>query len=201
MKNNFSLLAGIVSPLIFWITLFICGMMLDDYSHLSGLVSELGALGTRSQYFFSIGLVLCSVLNLVFAIQLIVLCRQHKLSVWPAVLLVFFSALAGPAIVPMPLPLHGIIGLPMFLFFLSPPAGLILWRNRHPDFNIGIVAIISIIFIALGFLIYSQNLLGDYFGLKQRFMYLGWSIWSTSLTFTFWQIKSSNKRKNIDSDS
>lgn len=189
MKIDGFLGAGVMSPLVFWATLYICGLFFDSYSHLSGWVSELGALETRSRYIFSTGLVLCSILNLVFTIRLIVLCKKHGMSIWPAVLLTFFSFLAGPAIVPMPLPLHGTIGLPMLIFFLSPPVGMLLWRN-HPHFRVGWIAIISTGFIVLGCLVFSQTILVDYFGLKQRFVYLGWTLWSIGLAIAFGRLKS-----------
>ena len=62
-----AVLAGLLVPLVFWGTLALCGAMLGDYSHLSNLVSELGATGTETRVVFAAGLLVCSLLSLVFS--------------------------------------------------------------------------------------------------------------------------------------
>ena len=52
MKTKNLLYTGSIIPIIFWATTIICGFILGNYNHLSGLVSELGALGTTTQYIF-----------------------------------------------------------------------------------------------------------------------------------------------------
>lgn len=188
MRIKQLLILGLVSPLVFWITTIISGLLLEDYNHFTWLVSELGALGTRTQYIFTIGLVLSSILNLFFVIGSYKLCKMKQLNVIPVIFLLFYSFLAGPAIFPMPLRLHGIIGLPFPLIMLAPIAGLIFWRKREHLLKIRTVAIISFLIMMLGFLIYFPNILNEYFGLKQRFLYTGWTIWSIYLSYRFLKI-------------
>lgn len=189
MKEKQLLYLGFIGPLLFWATTFFCGLMIDDYNHLSNLVSELGALGSKPQYLFTTGLVICSVLNIFFVIGLYRICKSQNISTVPVLFLLFFSFLAGPAIVPMPLRLHGIIGMPFPLMILSPILALMLWRGRKYKVEIGIGASISLLIMLLGFLIFFPDILSDYFGLKQRFLYLGWTIWSASLAYKFLQLK------------
>ena len=188
---------GLISPVIFWATTFVCGFIIDDYNHLSNLVSELGALGSKSQYLFSTGLVLCSVLNVFFVIGLYRICKSHNINTIPVLFLLFFSFLAGPGIVPMPLRLHGILGMPFPLMILSPILALILWRSKEYEIKIRIGTSIGLLIMLFGFLIFFPEILPEYFGLKQRFLYLGWTLWSGLLAYRFIQLRSiSNESDN-----
>ncbi|MFN2396530.1 MAG: DUF998 domain-containing protein [Bacteroidales bacterium] len=197
MKEKHLLYAGFISPVIFWVTTLICGLMIDDYNHFSNMVSELGALGSEPQYIFSTGLVLSSVLNILFVIGLYRICKSHHINTTPVLFLLFFSFLAGPGIVPMPLRLHGIIGIPFPLFMLSPLLALIIWRNNESQLRIRAGAITGLLLMLLGFLIFFPSILPEYFGLKQRFLYLGWTFWSGYLAFKFLDlIENNNDVKN-----
>ena len=188
MKTKTLLYFGFLSPVFFWITTYVCGLIQEDYNHLSGLVSQLGALGTKSQYLFTIGLVLSSVLNIFSVIGLYKLCKELKLSIIPVFFMLLYSFLAGPAIFPMPLPLHGIVGFPFPFIMLAPVLSIILWRGKEQLLKIRYLAIFSFLIMFFGFLIYFPNILNEYFGLKQRFLYLGWSIWSMFLSYRFLQL-------------
>lgn len=185
MKTKSLIYLGFIVPIIFWTTTFVCGLILGDYNHLKRLVSELGALGTPTQYLFTTGLVLSAFLNIFFTIGLSKYCKKLQLNIIPVLLLSFYSFIAGPAIFPMPLKLHGIAGLPMPLIMASPLVALWVWRKKELLLKFRIVAIISLIIMMFGFLIFFPNVLNEYFGLKQRFLYAGWTIWSVYLSFRF----------------
>lgn len=188
MKGKNLIYLGIISPIVFWLTTLICGLMIDDYNHLSNLVSELGALNSKPQYLFTIGLVLCSILNVLFVIGLYRVSRSKNISVIPVIVLLFFSFLAGPAIFPMPLRLHGLVGIPFPLMMLSPLLALILWRKYENIMKIRLGAAIGLIIMLLGFLIFIPDILTENFGLKQRFLYMGWTIWSAYLAYRYLQL-------------
>jgi hypothetical membrane protein len=183
MRTKWLLYMGVLSPLLFWTTTLLCGLFLSDYNHLNGLVSQLGAMGTDTQHLFTAGLVLSSALNLLFVIGMFRFARAHQLHRLPVAFLVFYSFLAGPAIVPMPLPLHGIVGLPFVLLMLAPILALILWRKKENILKLRTAALISCIFLLLSFLVLFPNILPEYIGLKQRLLYAGWTIWSVSLSY------------------
>ena len=185
MKTKQLLYLGFLVPIIFWTTTIVCGLMIDDYNHFKWLVSELGALGTRTQYLFTTGLVLSAFLNVFFIIGLWKYCKRLQLSLIPILFLLLYSFIAGPVLFPMPLRLHGIIGMPFPFLMLSPLLALILWRKKEHLLKIRTVAIISFIIMMFGFLIIFPNFLNEYFGLKQRFLYLGWSLWSVYLSYRF----------------
>ena len=180
---------GIISPLLFWLTTFLCGIIIDEYSHLSNLVSELGALGSRAQYIFSIGLIISSILNGFFVYGLWKISKRMNISIIPLVLMFCYSFLAGPAIIPMPLELHGLVGIPFPLIMFAPLAALVFWRNNASSTFMIIGALLSLIIMLLGFLIYTPEVLPEHFGLKQRFLYFGWTVWSCTSALWFFQLR------------
>ncbi|HPI46129.1 MAG TPA: DUF998 domain-containing protein, partial [Tenuifilaceae bacterium] len=95
MKTKTLLMFGIVSPLLFWFTTLVCGIILENYSHLSNMVSELGAMGTKTQYIFTAGLVLSSILNVFFGIGLWRMGKALNLTIIPIVLIFCYSFLSG----------------------------------------------------------------------------------------------------------
>jgi hypothetical membrane protein len=188
MKEKKLLSLGIISPILFWTTTFVSGLMIENYNHLSNLVSELGARNSKPQYLFSTGLVVSSILNIFFVLGLYKVSRLKKITSIPIIPLLFFSFLAGPGIVPMPLKLHGILGIPFPLIMLSPLLALVLWRKFEYELNIRIAAITGLVIMLLGFLIFAPDVLSEYVGLKQRFLYFGWTVWSGFLAFRFLQL-------------
>lgn len=114
MKKKYLLALGSVIAVIFWGTLTVCGYVLGDYNHLTRLVSELGEIGTRTQYLFTAGLLACAVLSVLFVIGLRRECKQRGISTIPALLILFFSLSIGGAAI-FPLPMHSIMGMPSAL--------------------------------------------------------------------------------------
>ena len=189
MKTERLLLNGYLSPLIFWITTIICGFFIEGYNHAIWLISELGALGTVTRYVFTAGLLLSAILNILFIIGLIRASKAHQINLLPPIALAFYSFIAGPAIFPMPTELHSVTGIPFMLLVLSPPLSLIFWRKKQQLIKTKDAAIWSFAVMMLGFLIFFPDILGEYFGLKQRFLYLGWTIWSFALSYQFIRLK------------
>jgi hypothetical membrane protein len=186
MKTKHLLALGSVIPVIFWGTLTVCGYVMGDYNHLTRLVSELGAMGTRTQYMFTAGLLACAVLSVLFVIGLCQACKKMNISMIPALIILSFSlSIGGAAIFPLPLRMHLIMGMPSVLLLLSPLAALIFWRGGKLPVGLRVWAIVSLAIMLLGFLAYMPDVLGAFPGLKQRFFHLGWSIWFIGLSRAF----------------
>jgi hypothetical membrane protein len=186
MKTKHMLALGSVIPVVFWGTLTVCGYLMGDYNHLMRLVSELGAIGTRTQYMFTAGLLACAVLSVLFVVGLYQECKKMKISVIPALIILSFSlSIGGAAIFPLPLRMHLIMGMPSILLLLSPMAALILWRGGEPPVGLRVWASVSLAVMLLGFLAFMPEVLGPYPGLKQRFFHLGWSLWFIGLSRAF----------------
>jgi hypothetical membrane protein len=186
MKTKYMLALGSVIPVMFWGTLTVCGYVMGDYNQLTRLVSELGAIGTRTQYMFTAGLLACAVLSVLFVIGLYGECKKREISTIPALIILSFSlSIGGAAIFPLPLWMHLIMGMPSVLLFLSPLAALILWRGEKQPAGLRVWAIVSLAVMLLGFLAFMPDVLGAYPGLKQRFFHLGWSLWFIGLSRAF----------------
>ena len=194
MKTKTLLIFGIVSTLLFWFTTLVCGIILENYSHLSNMVSELGAMGTKTQYIFTTGLVLSSILNVFFGIGLWRMGKALNLTIIPIVLIFCYSFLAGPAIFAMPHKLHG-VWYGFMLIMVAPVFALVKWRKQEHLLKIRWVAIISFAIMMLGFFVFFPDILSNYFGLKQRFLYLGWSVWSIFLSYRFLQLEKNCKEE------
>jgi hypothetical membrane protein len=186
MKTRYILALGSVIPVIFWGTLTVCGYVMGEYNHLTRLVSELGAMGTRTQYMFTAGLLACAVLSVLFVVGLYQEGKKMGISSIPALIIFSFSlSIGGAAIFPLPMRMHLIMGMPSVLLFLSPVAALFFWRGKKLPAGLRIWAIVSLAVMLLGFLAFMPDVLGAYPGLKQRFFHLGWSLWFIGLSRTF----------------
>ena len=185
MNGKPLLYLGSLIPIVFFGTTFIAGFMQGNYNHLSRMVSELGTIGTSSQYVFMAGLLACSALSVLFVLGLYRVCKAANLSVLPVVLILAFStSIAGAALFPLPLRLHGILGSPSMLLILSPVLSLILWRRKEPRHVVS-MSVVSFLVMSLGFLAFMPDVLAEYAGLKQRFFHVGWAVWFGYLSYEF----------------
>lgn len=183
---KYSLALGSAIPVIFWGTLTVCGYVMGDYNHLMRLVSELGAIGTRTQYIFTAGLLACAILSVLFVIGLIKACKEREISMIPALVILSFSlSIGGAAIFPLPLRMHLVMGMPSVLLFLSPLGALALWRGEKMPAGLRIWAIVSLAVMLLGFLAFMPEVMSSTMGLKQRFFHVGWSLWFIGLSRAF----------------
>lgn len=181
---------GFIVPLVFWSTIIICGLMIEDYNHLTNMVSELGTIGTKTQYIFAIGLVISSILSVLFIIGLYRTAKGTRLNTIPILVMLTFSfSIFGAAIFPLPLRLHGILGSPSMLLPLSPLLALILWKT-HAIRDIKIASGIILFIMLLGFLTLMPNVMDYYFGFKQRIFHVGWTLWFIYLSYSFlWKLR------------
>ncbi len=185
LKKHWFINAGFFTPVIFWTTTLICGMLLPNYNHATRLVSELGKLGTSTQYLFTAGLIICSLLSVAFIVGLYATAKANKLSVIPILFLTTYSfSIFGAALFPFPLKLHEILGMPAILLFLSPLTSLFLWRKIDIP-NIKLWSLLILLLMLLGFLVYVPQVMDNLFGIKQRFFHVGWTFWFIYLSKTF----------------
>lgn len=165
--------------------MLICGMLLPGYNHATRLVSELGEPGTSTQYLFATGLIACFLTSVAFIAGLYAIAKKNNINVIPILFLSTFPfSVLGAALFPFPLKLHEILGMPAILLFLSPLTSLIFWRTKDIK-NVKIFALLILLVMLLGFLIYIPQVMDNLFGLKQRFFHIGWSLWFIYLTKTF----------------
>ena len=176
--------AGI--PPVFFLTTVVCGLLLGDYNHLTRMVSELGAIGTRTRVLFSAGLLVCAILSLLFVVGLRRACRAIGISDIPTLIILAYSvSIAGAGLFPLPLRLHLVLGMPSVLLILSPVMSLLLWRKARGLPHIVAMSLVALGLMSLGFLAFAPGVLSGYPGLKQRFFHVGWSVWFLCLSWSF----------------
>ena len=185
MSNKTLIISGFFIPVVFWTTLFVCGLMTEGYSHKINMVSELGALNSHTQHLFTAGLILSALLSGMCAIGLYNTARKAQINTLPILLLFTFTfSIAGAALFPMPLRWHGILGSPSILLPLSPLLALVFWKNTNlPGIKRDSAIILAI--MVLGFCVFFPEVLAPYFGLKQRFFHIGWTLWFVYLSYRF----------------
>jgi len=191
---------GFAVPALFCVVVLGCGLLYPDYNQLAQQVSILGAEGTVTQYYFTVGLLLCAVLSLVFIGGLVRVCKQHDLSTLPVLILLTYSfSIAGAGIFPLPDPLHGLLGSPSFLLLFSPPLAWYFW-NKHATLpHLGFFVILVMVIFAAGFSIFFPDIFGQFLGLKQRFFHLGWMLWFSYLAVAFVNLNKKTTPKVVDS--
>ncbi|MFZ4400229.1 MAG: DUF998 domain-containing protein [Bacteroidales bacterium] len=195
MKKHWCLYLGFLTPTVFWLCIIICGLIMGNYNHTTRLVCELGSIGTKTQYFFTLSLVLCAVLSVLFIIGLYKTAKLNGLNTIPILLILSFPfSICGAALFPLPMKLHGILGLPSLLLLLSPIAALLLWKTEKIS-SINYFSLLTLSVMLLGFSVYKPNFLSEYDGLKQRFFHIGWTIWFIYLSIVFMQFKKKLKKE------
>jgi hypothetical protein len=197
--NTISLLyLGMITPLLFWLVTITGGFIHGNYNHLHNVVSELGALGTRSEVFMSTTETVISILSVYAVIGYFKACNQIGLNVIPILTLLSVSiSMFWAAIFPMHHVLHGTLGPIPLLLNIGILLSIFLWRGKKFQ-TLRIVSLISFIFMLLIILRFIPNLHVNWEGLLQRTFYLGWTVWSIVLSFIFNRLLETRNRQTKD---
>jgi hypothetical membrane protein len=176
---------GIISPLLFWIVTITGGFIHGNYNHLHNVVSELGAIGTKSEIFMSATEILVAVLSVLSVIGFYKACKQTGANVIPVLTILSLSiSMFWAATFPMHHEFHSALGPIPLILNAGVLLAIILWR-RKKFFSIRIISGISFILMMLILLRTIPALRGNYEGLIQRFFYSGWTTWSIALSLFF----------------
>jgi hypothetical protein len=176
---------GIISPLLFWIVTITGGFIHGNYNHLHNVVSELGAIGTKSEIFMSATELLVAVLSVLSVIGFYKACKQTGANVIPVLTILSLSiSMFWAATFPMHHELHSALGPVPLILNLGVLLAIILWRRKN-FFSIRIISVISFILMMLILLRIVPALRGNYEGLIQRFFYFAWTVWSIALSLFF----------------
>lgn len=179
------LACGWIAPLSFWALTIVGGFIHGHYNHLRMVVSELGAINTRSQLLMSIGEVLVAVACLLFSAGIHRASRERGLNVLPALCtLAMPVSMAWAAVFPMHHELHGALGPLPLLLNIGALLAFLLWRKRQAA-RLRWLSLAAFGLMGLIFLRFVPGLQAHYPGLVQRFYYTGWSVWSVCLGWCF----------------
>jgi hypothetical membrane protein len=177
---------GYLSTIFFWIITIVSGFIHGNYNHFKNVISELGAVETKSEIFTSASLILLSVLCILFSIGFYRASKTFKISIIPAIL--SFSmplSIFWAAIFPLGNEFHSITGPLPFLIILGSLLSYILWKKSQGFSELRLLSIISFFVMLLILLRFIKPFGYQYEGLIQRFFYLGWTIWTIFTSYYF----------------
>jgi hypothetical protein len=154
-----------------------------NYNHISNTISELGAIGTKSETLMETFTLLDTVLSVFFMAGLFIACSQLRLNILPVFGVIGFPIMFGwAAIFHSGNPLHSASGPVFLLLYIGALLSVFLWRGvefkqirKLSLLSLGIMLLIFLRFIP------SATIQNNYAGLIQRFAHLGWSVWFISL--------------------
>ena len=191
------LYTGIIAPLLFWLATITGGFIHGDYNHFHNVVSELGAIGTKSEIFMSAAEMLLFILSTFSVIGFYKACKETGINAIPVLTMLSLSiSMCWAAIFPMHHELHGTLGPIPLILNLGALISIFLWRGRN-FIPVRWISLFSFVLMSLILLRTIPNLRNHYEGLIQRFFYLGWTIWSVSLSMFFIKLIEDKKQPAI----
>ncbi len=177
---------GYVTPLLFWCITFVSGFIHGNYNHFKNVISELGAIGTKSEMFTSTSFIILAVFCILFSIGFYRACRKFKLSVIPAVLSFTMPVtLIWASIFTLGNEFHSLTGPLPFLIIFGCLLAYFLWKKNTQFLILSNLSLVSFFIAMLILLKFIKQFGYEYEGLMQRFFYLGWTIWTISITYYF----------------
>jgi hypothetical membrane protein len=193
--NNIKLLySGFAATLLFWCMTFLGGSIHGNYNHFKNVVSELGAIGTKSEIFTSSSLMVLSVLSLAFSTGFYGTSKKFGLSVIPAIL--SFSmpiSMIWAGVFTLGNEFHSVTGPLPFLIIFGFLLAHMLWKKNTEFSTISDISLLSFFISTLILLRFLKPFGYVYEGFIQRFFYLAWTIWTISVVYYF-----SKKLKKAD---
>jgi hypothetical membrane protein len=177
---------GYIAPITFWAMTFVSGFINGNYNHFRNAISDLGAIGTKSEVFTSSALMIIAALCILFSIGLYRVSKEHRLSTIPAILsfcMPFTVIWAG--IFTSGNEFHSLTGPLPVLIIISFLLGYLLWKKNIAFTSLARISLVCFLIAALLLLKLLEPFGNVYEGLVQRFFYLAWTVWSISIAYHF----------------
>jgi len=178
MISRLLLPLGWICAVIFIVSTFVLGSLLQDYNPISQTISEIGQNGSPLNFEWQILIIAIAIMLMFFALGVLSFAKTNKLSLVPGIFLLSYGiAQFGSGFFPSPEPLHNVFGLSMTLGYFSPLAVALAWRNKLGKrfYQVSIFAFAGIVFgIFLNLSpAFAPSLYPlEYYGIVQRFLLL-----------------------------
>lgn len=175
---------GYAATLLFWSMTFLSGAIHGNYNHFKNVISELGAINTKSEVFTSSALMILAIFCIIFSIGFYRASKKFKLSVIPAIL--SFSmpiTMIWAGIFTLGNEFHSLTGPLPFLIIFDFLLAYLLWKRNKEFSELRNTSLVSFLISALILLRFIKPFGYEYEGLIQRFFYLAWAIWTVSITY------------------
>ena len=178
------LLFGYWVVILFWVMTFISGYVHGNYNHLKNTISELGAIGTKSEFFTSSSLMLLAALNIVFCMGFYKASRTRRISLLPSILSFAMPvSMIWAGIFTMGNEFHGATGWVPLLIIIGSILSYFLWKRKSYLYQLRQTSLIAFMIMLLILTRFIRPFGYEFEGLVQRFFYLGWSMWTISVTY------------------
>ncbi len=175
---------GYAAPLLFWCMTFVSGFIHGNYNHFKNVISELGATGTKSEFFTSTALSILAFLCILFSVGFYGVSQKRKLSVMPAIL--SFSmpvSMIWAGTFTLGNEFHSLAGPLPFLVIFGFLLAYLFWKRDKEFSALSTISLICFSISALILLRFLKPFGYEYEGLIQRFFYLAWAIWTISTAY------------------
>jgi hypothetical membrane protein len=186
LNNAILLYFGYAVTLLFWCMTFLSGALHGNYHHFKNVISELGAIGTKSEIFTSSSLIFLSLLSIAFSIGFYRTSKNLGLSVIPAILsFIKPITMIWAAIFTLGNEFHSLTGPLPFLIIFAFLIAYLFWRKNKEFSVLSNISLFSFLISTLILLRFIRPFGYEYEGLIQRFFYLAWTVWTISITYYF----------------
>jgi len=185
--NNIKLLYfGYVTVLLFWCMTFLSGYIHGNYNHFKNVISELGAISTKSEILTSSALMILAVSGIFFSVGFYRTSKKFKLSVFPALLSFCMPiTMIWAGIFTLGNEFHSLTGALPFLVIGGFLMAYLSWKKNKVFSELSNISLLSFLISTLILLRLIKPFGYEYEGLIQRFFYLAWTIWTVSIAYYF----------------
>jgi hypothetical membrane protein len=177
---------GYAAPFLFWCMTFLSGFIHGNYNHFKNVISELGAIGTKSEIFTSSSFMILAVLCILFSIGFYRASKKFRLSVIPAIL--SFSmpiSMIWAGVFTLGNEFHSAAGPLPFLIIFGCLIAYLFWKKNKEFSALSNISLLSFFISTLILLRFIKPFGYEYEGLIQRFFYLSWTFWTISIAYYF----------------
>lgn len=180
MSHRFLLVFGPIAAATFFVSMFVLGAMVKDYSHVSQTVSEIGMRGSPVELPFKIAMLAVTMSILIFAFGIYLLSKANHLSSLPAWFVAAYGLSdLGIDLFPLPHRLHNVFGILSIVCVYAPLVLAVAWQGSNRAAGLISISWIAFVLINLAILLnLDPDLLPEkYYGLVQRSFFVAFYGW------------------------
>ena len=187
-------LSGATGALAFFAAIYLLGGLLENYSHTSQTVSEIGRAGSPAEVQWRVANLLVAAGLLVFAVSIRNFASTRNVSRLPALFVAFYAlSVAGMGLFATPHPLHNVFGLSALIGYMAPLVTALTWRSQAELRSVAAVSAISWCIVVMAIALNLSPLFApslyplEFYGVVQRGLFVAYYGWCFYLSLTLMQ--------------
>ncbi|MEM8891356.1 MAG: serine hydrolase [Bacteroidota bacterium] len=189
-RDSPMLISGYLFVGLLWIGIFVGGYLQGNYDPVRDGLGSLEEFYSASGSFMGGLNFFLAGLSVVLFVSLYRIGKKEKISIIPLLPLIFLTtSLIGSSLFPHPDRLYVLFANLIIFTGLGPLLALFFWRRKELN-QMRLISLISLILMIGSFAILlsrssNPQFVAEYFGLIQRMLYVGLSLWIAGLCFCF----------------